>query len=285
MSSRLSSLSGRRAVLFVLALCAAAVLAVDAPRAQRPSTLAITGASIVPRPGADATIGTIVITNGTIAAIGLGAAVPPGAEVINADGLVAYAGFLDAATSVGAETDGRERVSGSPTDIDQDLTRAALAATRSVNRKGIFPDYAVGQNLRIANGAADTWRAAGFTAIHSMPTRALLAGTSAVALLLDSADAPGTRAIVDADTMLVAGWRAPGDDYPCSLMGSIAHLRQTFLDAQHYQTVWDIYRETDGASWLRLRPRSVATGARRGAAGGLSGGPPGRNRPRPRLRE
>lgn len=248
MSSRLSSLSGRRAVLFVLALCAAAVLAVDAPRAQRPSTLAITGASIVPRPGADATIGTIVITNGTIAAIGLGAAVPPGAEVINADGLVAYAGFLDAATSVGAETDGRERVSGSPTDIDQDLTRAALAATRSVNRKGIFPDYAVGQNLRIANGAADTWRAAGFTAIHSMPTRALLAGTSAVALLLDSADAPGTRAIVDADTMLVAGWRAPSDDYPRSLMGSIAHLRQTFLDAQHYQTVWDIYRETDGAS-------------------------------------
>ncbi len=86
MSSRLSSLSGRRAVLFVLALCAAAVLAVDAPRAQRPSTLAITGASIVPRPGADATIGTIVITNGTIAAVGLGAAVPPGAEVINADG-------------------------------------------------------------------------------------------------------------------------------------------------------------------------------------------------------
>ena len=245
----LSPVRTRRTVLLVFTLCLVGSLRVDAPRAQpRTSTLAITGASIVARPGAEGVPGTIVITNGTITAIGSGATVPPGAEVIDAEGLVAYAGFLDAATPVGAGGNGRDRVSGSPTDIDQDLTRDALAATRSVNRKGIFPDYAVGQNLRISTEDADTWRAAGFTAIHSMPDTALLAGRSAVALLLDSADAPGTRAIVDADTMLAAGWRAPGNDYPRSLMGSIAHLRQTFLDAQHYRTVWDIYRETDGAS-------------------------------------
>ena len=249
MSLSLSPVRTRRTVLLVFTLCLVGSLRVDAPRAQpRTSTLVITGASIVARPGAEGVPGTIVITNGTIIAIGSGATVPPGAEVIDAEGLVAYAGFLDAATAVGAGGTGRDRVSGSPTDIDQDLTRDALAATRSVNRKGIFPDYAVGQNLRISTEDADTWRAAGFTAIHSMPDTALLAGRSAVALLFDSADAPGTRAIVDADTMLAAGWRAPGDDYPRSLMGSIAHLRQTFLDAQHYRTVWDIYRETDGAS-------------------------------------
>ena len=249
MTLSLSPARTRRIVLLVFALCLVGSLRVAAPRAQlRTSTLAITGASLVARPGADEVPGTIVITNGTISAIGGGATVPPGAEVIDAEGLVAYAGFLDAATPIGARSTGRDRVSGSPTDIDQDLTRDALAATRSVNRKGIFPDYAVGHNLRISTEDADTWRAAGFTAIHSMPAAALLAGTSAVALLLDSADAPGTRAIVDADTMLAAGWRAPGDDYPRSLMGSIAHLRQTFLDAQHYRTVWDIYRETDGAS-------------------------------------
>lgn len=249
MSLSLSPLRARRAVLLVCTLCLAGSLTIDAPRAQpRPSTLAITGASIVTRPGAEAIAGTIVITNGTITAIGSGAAVPPGAEVIDAEDLVAYAGFLDAATSIGAGGDGRDRVSGSPRDIDQDVTRDALAATRRVNRKGIFPDYAVGQNLRISKQDADTWRAAGFTAIHSMPATAVLAGTSAVALLLDSADAPGTRAIISAGTMLVAGWQAPGDGYPRSLMGSIAHLRQTFLDAQHYRTVWDIYRETDGVS-------------------------------------
>ena len=249
MSLSLSPVRTRRTVLLVFTLCLVGSLRVDAPRAQpRTSTLAITGASIVARPSAEGVPGTIVITNGTITAIGSGATVPPGAEVIDAEGLVAYAGFLDAATPVGAGGNGRDRVSGSPTDIDQDLTRDALAATRSVNRKGIFPDYAVGQNLRISTEDADTWRAAGFTAIHSMPDTALLAGRSAVALLLDSADAPGTRAIVDADTMLAAGWRAPGNDYPRSLMGSIAHLRQTFLDAQHYRTVWDIYRETNGAS-------------------------------------
>ena len=249
MSRRPSPPRARPSVLLFVALCLGAWIATDALRAQpRTSTLAITGASIVARPGADAVPGTIVITNGTITAVGDGAGVPPGVEELDAEGLVAYAGFVDAATSVGTGGDGRDRVSGSPLDIDQDLTREALAATRSVNRKGIFPDYAAAQNLRISKRSADTWRAAGFGAVHSMPAGALIAGTSAVALLLDSADAPGTRAIVSAGTMLAAGWRAPGDDYPRSLMGSIAHLRQTFLDARHYRTVWDIYRETDGVS-------------------------------------
>ena len=239
----------RRAVCLVFTLCLAGWLALDAPRAQRrTSTLAITGASIVARPGAEGVPGTIVITNGTITAVGSDATVPPGADLLDAEGLVAYAGFLDAATSVGADGDDLDRTSGSPRDIDRDLSRGALAATRSVNRKGIFPDYAVAQNLRISQENADSWREAGFTAVHSMPTNALLAGTSAVALLLDSADAPGTRAIVSAGTMLAAGWQARGDGYPRSLMGAIAHLRQTFLDAQHYRTVWDIYRETDGVS-------------------------------------
>ena len=238
-----------RAVMLIVTLCLAGSLTPDPPRAQpRTSTLAITGASIVVRPGAEEVAGTIVITNGTITAVGGDAMVPPGAEVLNAEGLVAYAGFLDAATSVGADGDGRNRVSGSPSDIDVDLTRDALAATRRVNRNGIFPDYAVAQNLRVSKRAADNWRAAGFTAIHSMPTSALIAGTSAVALLLDSADAPGTRAIIGANTMLAAGWRTSGNDYPRSLMGAIAHLRQTFLDAEHYRTVWNIYRETDGIS-------------------------------------
>ena len=249
MSLSLSPPHARRAAFLVFTLCLAGWLEVDAPLAQpRTSTLAITGASIVARPGAEGVPSTIVITNATITAVGSGAAVPPGADVLDAEGLVAYAGFLDAATSVGTDGDGQDRTSGSPRDIDQDLSRDALAATRSVNRKGIFPDYAAAKNLRISQENADSWRAAGFTAVHSMPANALLAGTSAVALLLDSADAPGTRAIVSAGTMLAAGWQAPGDGYPRSLMGSIAHLRQTFLDAQHYRTARDIYRETNGVS-------------------------------------
>ena len=251
MSRPTSVVTGRPARAVALAAVGGLAIwvATGTPLAQaRPGTLAITGASIIARPGADAAPGTIVITDGTITALGAGAAAPPGAQVIEAAGLTAYPGFLDAATSIGADGDGRARVSGSPRDIDQDLTRDALAATRTVNRKGIFPDYAVAQNLHITATDADTWRAAGFAASHSMPGDALLAGTSAVALLLDSADAPGTRAIVDAATMLVGGWQAPGNDYPRSLMGSIAHLRQTFLDARHYRTVWDLYRSTDGAS-------------------------------------
>ncbi len=79
-------------------------------------TIAITNARIIPVVGAEVPKGTIVIKDGLIAAIGADAAVPAGAEVVDAAGLRAYPGMIDSYSSLGlveisgvaATVDGRE---------------------------------------------------------------------------------------------------------------------------------------------------------------------------------
>jgi imidazolonepropionase-like amidohydrolase len=63
--------------------------------------IAITNAHIVPVVGPEVPKGTIVIKDGLIAAIGADVAVPAGAEVVDAAGLRAYPGMIDAYSQLG----------------------------------------------------------------------------------------------------------------------------------------------------------------------------------------
>ena len=64
-------------------------------------TFAITNARIVTVSGAAIERGTLVISGGKITAVGAGAAVPQGAQVIDGTGLTVYPGMMDAGTSMG----------------------------------------------------------------------------------------------------------------------------------------------------------------------------------------
>ena len=101
----------RRHTRFAVAAIAAASLATSpALQAQLGSpnpnwgpqeTYAITNARIVPVSGPAIERGTVVISGGKIAAVGVGAAVPTGAQVIDGTGLSVYPGMMDAGTSMG----------------------------------------------------------------------------------------------------------------------------------------------------------------------------------------
>jgi len=69
--------------------------------AQGPETFAIRNARIVPVKGAIIENGTVVISNGKIAAVGANVAVPSGAKVINASGMSVYPGMIDSGTTLG----------------------------------------------------------------------------------------------------------------------------------------------------------------------------------------
>jgi imidazolonepropionase-like amidohydrolase len=66
-----------------------------------PGTFAIRGARVVTVSGADIENGTVVISNGKIAAVGAGVTVPSGAHVIEGRGLTVYPGMIDLGTSMG----------------------------------------------------------------------------------------------------------------------------------------------------------------------------------------
>ncbi len=202
-------------------------------------------AKIVTRPGNVIEKGTVVVRNGLIESVGADIEVPFDAKVVLCEGLVIYAGFIDAGTTKGlpnGEKDGRKTGSG-PDRRDIDLATQIAASTREVNRNGIYPDYSSSRFISIADKDAKDWRSAGFTVVHVMPKGELLNGTTTV-VALDDANRTATRdSILQADFAEAGGWRASGRGYPSSLMGSVAHLRQTMLDGQHYQASWNIYKD------------------------------------------
>ncbi len=220
--------------------------------------VAFTNAKIVTQPGAVIDKGTVVIRNGLIEAVDADLEVPFDAKVIDCEGMVIYAGFIDAATTKGFpsdDEDGRKTGSG-PDRRDIDLATQIAASTQQVNRKGIYPDYSSSRFISIEDKDVKDWRKAGFTSIHVMPSGELLNGTTTVVGLNDPNKTAMRDRILQTDFAAAGGWRSSGRGYPTSLMGAVAHLRQTMLDAQHYQTSWQIYEKVKKG--LQRPPRDPA---------------------------
>src|SRR3954449_8358279 len=84
------------------ALAAIAFLATLAS-AGSAQTIAITGGKVYPVSGPPIENGTVVITNGKIAAVGANIAIPAGTQRIDATGKIVTPGFVDAATQLGVQ--------------------------------------------------------------------------------------------------------------------------------------------------------------------------------------
>jgi imidazolonepropionase-like amidohydrolase len=109
----------RGAVAAVLLTAAAAVEAQNAPApaaSGTAGTYVVRGATIVPVSGPRIPNGTVVISNGTIAAVGANVQAPAGATVIDGSGLFVYPGMIDSGTQLGLTEIGS--VPG-PTDLQE----------------------------------------------------------------------------------------------------------------------------------------------------------------------
>ncbi len=86
----------------VLAVICLVVMKVDAqsPKAKK-GTFALTGATIETVTKGTIRNGTVVISDGKIAAVGTDVQVPSGAEVINCSGMTIYPGMIDSGTKIG----------------------------------------------------------------------------------------------------------------------------------------------------------------------------------------
>jgi len=236
----------------------------DGRPGYRPAAYAITGAKLVTVPGPGGTIdgGTVVVRDGVIEAVGLAAkvAVPFDAEVLDGKGLVVYPGFIDGYTTLGTPA-GAVRSQTGP-GRSAAVGDYPLPRTPTDNRLGLTPEFQVAAALDLAEAAATERRALGFADLLAAPGGSIAAGQGA---LVSLSGQPRREAIVKSPVALHVNLQPPGevapphdhDDaaprdrprrgpaaYPTSLMGSIAHLRQAMLDAEHDQemrTYFDKY--------------------------------------------
>ena len=204
--------------------------------AQGPSW-AIQGARIVPVSGAVVDRGTVVIRDGVIAAVGAAVTAPPGAQVIDGAGLTVYPGLFDMGSTTGLNLPAAPRAERPRTTEDVERVKADYMRRAHFRAADVVDP---------ASAALARWTASGITAVLAAPNGDGFRGQSALISTALPPDDPQIGALADPRKAPLV-LRAPvalhvtfserpagGNAYPSSLMGVIAFVRQTWLDAQHY---------------------------------------------------
>jgi imidazolonepropionase-like amidohydrolase len=229
-----------------LVACVTVVAAgfVAATRADAPHIYAIRGARIVTAAGAPIGSGTVVIRNGVIEAVGGDIQAPRDAMVIDGAGMTVYPGLIDMGTSIGVDVE-------LPGELQNPRTTEDLERWK---RTLIFrPEVEAAGHVRPDSPALARLAASGVTAVLATPPGVIVKGQSALVNVAGPVDEPQIGDVGDYRRGLQV-LRAPvalhvdfpgnvrGGAYPVSLLGAIAFVRQSFLDAQHQQIARQRYQ-------------------------------------------
>ena len=198
---------------------------------KRTGVVAFTNASIVKDAQTTISNGTLIIREGKIVAVGTLVAIPAGATVIDCKGKFIYPSFIDIYSDYGIALPQRQGA-GFNFNAPVQLTSNAKGA------------YGWNQAIRSEVSAADiftsdetkakTLRDAGFGVVLTHQKDGIARGTGTVVTLANKAvNLTILKEKASAHYSFNKG--VSGQSYPSSLMGSIALLRQTFLDAQWYK--------------------------------------------------
>ncbi|HQR37948.1 MAG TPA: amidohydrolase family protein [Blastocatellia bacterium] len=210
-------------------------------RAGAPDVWAITGARIVPVSGPPIEKGTVVIRDGLIESVGPAVAAPADARTIDGTGLTVYPGLIDSFTFVEADQqaqgpgpEGGRRGGGPP--------QGGARAPDRDNPSGVTPEREALPLVK-PDGRIESFRNAGITTVLAVPKGGIFRGQSA---LVDTAGASAQAMSVKTPVAQHVSFETGGgfNDYPGSLMGVIAVIRQKFLDGQHYKQEWQRYSAT-----------------------------------------
>ncbi|MFN5555669.1 MAG: amidohydrolase, partial [Chryseotalea sp.] len=190
-------------------------------------TYAITNVNINQAPGKKIEMGTILIKDGVIKAVGKNITIPADAWVIKADSMQAYAGFIDGFSRTGVtkpKEEGRERLKdpGNPPP----------------DKAGITPQSDVRTFINPADKAIDEWRNAGFTLAHVAPYGGMLPGQTALILL----GGTGTDNMVLQNNAALYSELTPAERmYPNTIIGVMAKFRELYQQASLTKSYEAVY--------------------------------------------
>src|ERR1051326_2512555 len=207
----------------LLFLCGATIVAQTRPavgiRQNTPSVHALVNAKIVVR-------------GGIITAAGANVAVPEDARIWDLAGMTVYPGFIDSYSDIGVpkkpQGGGQHQPAGGgqkPLETPRGERHWNDNVLSSQNADELFvPD----------GKAAEKLRSMGFTAALVVPQKGNFRGSDALFGLGDGS--PNQLLLKPRVAESATFETSNGDQYPNSLMGAVALIRQTFLDAQWYRS-------------------------------------------------
>lgn len=219
---------GRLFLSFALTLPVWVFAQDDQPLAPVSRTYAITNVNIIQAPGRKIDMGTILVKDGIIKAVGKTVSVPPEAIVIKADSMYVYAGFIDGLSRVGVikpkEETNRERPKdpGNPTN----------------ERAGITPQNDVRTELNPADKSLEELRSVGFTTAHVVPYGGMLPGNGSIILLSGSS---ADNMVVASKTAFYSELTSAQRVYPSTVIGVMAKWRELYRQASLSKNYESLY--------------------------------------------
>src|SRR6266852_4229002 len=228
-------------VVLILALSLALAPRIAAQGGE-PQYFAIRGATVVPVSGTRLENATVIVARGVIKTVAKDAPIPDEAWVIDGKGLTVYPGLIDAFTDVGIVP------APAPSGGEGGARPQQPASRGPDDRPGTTPWRTAADEVSLADKRIETWRSAGFTTVISSPKGGIFPGQAAVL------DLDGERAgdlLVKAPVAIPVSLQPVGSfsSFPDSLMGSLAYVRQVWLDVDWSTKADAIYQKN---------PRGVA---------------------------
>jgi imidazolonepropionase-like amidohydrolase len=227
------------AFIFALTLAFAPGLAAQG---GEPQYFAIRGVTVVPVSGPRLENATVIIARGVIKSIAKDAPIPDEAWVVDGKGLTVYPGLIDAFTDVGI-------VPAPVPSGGEGGSRAQPPTSRGPeDRPGTTPWRSAADEVSLGDKRIETWRSAGFTTVVSAPKGGIFPGQAAV---LDLDGERNGDLVVKAPVAIPVSLQPLGGfaNFPGSLMGSVAYVRQVWLDVD--------WASKAGASYQK-NPRGIA---------------------------
>ena len=185
----------------------------DGLRENSPRVWAITHAKVHIEPGSVLEDAAIVIRDGLIEKVGREIRIPKDATILDMSGKTIYPGFIDSWVEISIQS---EKIP--PHDAHWN---------HKVNvRRELFSQYNPDKKK------LESLHKIGFTAAHIVPDSGIFQGQTAL-VQLNNEGTVLKSAVAQDIAYEVDGWGS--DAYPNSLLGVVALLRQTFMDANWYR--------------------------------------------------
>ena len=186
-----------------------------------PRVWTLTNAMIHNSPGDFIKNGSITIRNGKIEAVGRYIKTPKDAYEIDLKGAHVYAGFIESW-------------------LESEFASEKSKSIRKHWDNKVKPEYRSVDNFSIKKKNIKELRSLGFTTAHLAPKQGIFRGQTG---LINLKDKP--RPIKSSIAQVIDfRYRPKGKrTYPRSLLGIIAHIRQTFFDSEWYLKAQEIYEK------------------------------------------
>ncbi|WP_207431448.1 amidohydrolase family protein [Sabulibacter ruber] len=169
---------------------------------------------------------TLVIKDGKVVAVGTKVAVPQGAMVTDLKGKTVYPGFVDPFTSYGVPTPPARSFSFNSPPQAESKKEGAFNWNQAIR-----PETNAVELFKVDAKAAEELRKLGYGAVLTIHQDGIARGTASLVALADKRE--NQVVLLDkAAAALSLDKGSSTQEYPSSLMGSVALLRQTYLDAQ-----------------------------------------------------